>query len=288
LPSWDSVDLTGDYGNDDEGRILSDSFGSIKAQIVGTWSRTDDLIPGSDDNNLQTRFTGILSPVHSELAAMAVITPLPFLQFQGGISAGTGWSAFGFQGLAIRNDLSGEVKETTLEGSVWSGWLKSQFQFDLGAICPGIWSHVIFVASSKFTWETYTEAEDDEPWLYAADAGMNYNGLSHIGSFLLGYQMPLKLSFSGIKYDISRNMGDIASLDNAEDTSWGSDFTGHSISLLNNIEISFNHSLMVVASFDFKRAYTDETLGAADFRHRDGNGGYWSLDNVALSYNIKL
>jgi hypothetical protein len=159
--------------------------------------------PLTEGNNIKTIFTAEVSPVSVSGIAEAVWTPVAFFQAAAGAKAGSGWNVdlfgTGIYGLGINapgaRDSSGqrksEVKEKAFEGLVWNAWGGGALQFDLAALFPGDWTHVLFRTYHEARYSMYTRAAGGEAWFFEADYGENQNGWVYYSSYLLGYQMPL-------------------------------------------------------------------------------------------------
>ena len=152
-PSYSPIDCPeGDYPRgEDEGRNLGNGWGGAKLQLSLEHRMIFPFLTGetplTKDNNLTVSFKTNLAPVILEGEIKAVLTPIAFLKFETGASAGTGWT-LGFNGLGINNDGSGTADTDPFQGIVSSLWLSGTFQFDLAAVLPGEWNHLVTVATA--------------------------------------------------------------------------------------------------------------------------------------------
>jgi hypothetical protein len=78
---------------------------------------------------------------------------------------------------------------------VWGPHFGGVFQFDLAAIFPGDWHHIVFRTYHEWNYRAYTRADNGESWVFEGDDKENRNGSNYYGSYLLGYQMPRKPFF---------------------------------------------------------------------------------------------
>jgi hypothetical protein len=194
---------TGGFTDSTEMELQISSRPELKLKIFETLSfpflRGDG--PLTEGNNIKTIFTAEVSPASLSGIAEAVWTPVAFFQAAGGTKAGSGWNIdlFGtaVYGLGI-NTTQGSSKPRksvvdgkAFDGLVWSAWGGGALQFDLAAIVPGDWTHVLFRSYHEARYSMYTRAADGEPWFFEADFGENQNGWIYYSSYLLGYQMPL-------------------------------------------------------------------------------------------------
>ncbi|GMO54487.1 MAG: hypothetical protein Pg6C_20550 [Treponemataceae bacterium] len=85
---------------------------------------------------------------------------------------------------------NGKIDGAPFDGMVWAAWGAGLFQFDLAAVVPGDWNHVVFQTRQEFNYRAYTRAKAEESWLYEADDAENINGWNYYGVYVLGYQMP--------------------------------------------------------------------------------------------------
>jgi hypothetical protein len=159
--------------------------------------------PLTEGNNIKTVFTADVSPVSLGGIAEAVWTPAAFFQAAAGAKAGTGWNIdlFGstIYGIGINapRDEGGsgprksEVRGEAFDGLLWSAWGGGALQFDLAALFPGDWTHVLFRTYQEARYSAYTRAAGGESWFFEDDPGENRNGWIYYSSYLVGYQMPL-------------------------------------------------------------------------------------------------
>lgn len=159
--------------------------------------------PLTSGNNLQIKGAFELSPVSVNGTIDVAFTPVAFLVFYTGAGIGSGWNIPIAHGLRMNKPvLDSENKPTgeqdltgkAFNGAVWYGKAGGTFQFDLAAVIPGDWNHVVVQSSHEVKYRALTSAKKDESWLYEADSGENRNGFAYYGSYVLGYQMPIILN----------------------------------------------------------------------------------------------
>jgi hypothetical protein len=168
--------------------------------------------PLTEGNNLATAFTAEISPVSLNGAAEAVFTPIAFFQVVGGFKLGTGWNMelFGSQvyGMGINqpkeDGRTSEIKGAPVDGLVWGPHLGGVFQFDLAALFPGDWHHIVFRTYHEWNYRAYTQANGGESWVFENDNRENRNGSNYYGNYLLGYQMPIFLNTVGLMAEMSQ------------------------------------------------------------------------------------
>ncbi len=293
-PSYSPIDCPEeDYPRgEDEGRNLGNGWGgaklllSLEHRIIFPFPTGEP--PLTKDNNLAVSFKTNLAPVILEGEIKAVLTPIAFLKFETGASAGTGWT-LGFNGLGINNDGSGIADTDPFQGIVSSLWLSGIFQFDLAAVLPGEWNHLVTVATAQFRYRNFSAAGKEEPWLYKADAGENFNGFQYLGSYVLGYQMPLKMNLAGFMVETEQYLGETADLSPmGTGGGWGSDFVEITFGPLINLALSNSDNLTVLVQMKTQKRYTDETIHNNYFLTRDYDSTYAKLERIALSYSHRF
>lgn len=293
--SYSPVSDTNIYlpSDSDQGRDLGNGWGGAEAKASITHKIKVPFMQGtgalSSDNNILYQFKGELSPVSINAIASATLTPIAFLNFQAGTSLGTGWNFFGlFNGLGLNNDGTGIPEEDPMPGIVSKSWLSGTFQFDIGAVIPGEWTHVIMAATAKVEHEYFTGADEEEAWQYEADTGENFNGFNFWGTYVLGYQLPYKLNTVAFLVETEQMIADNKDLSSSDIVDWGSDFMQVTFGPLANIKLSEDSSLLILLQFRTEKLYTDATVYNNYFRNREYDGYFIDFRRIAVSYSQKL
>ncbi len=152
--------------------------------------------PLTEGNNLRLEFGAELSPVSVNGTFLAALTPAAFLELSTGAGVGTGWNIPVADGL--RMNLPGQgLKDDSFGGAVWYWKGGGTLRFDLAAILPGEWNHVLLQTYQGARYRAYTGASGDESWLWEADAGENMNGWAYYGSYFAGYAFPQLIDVAG-------------------------------------------------------------------------------------------
>jgi hypothetical protein len=159
--------------------------------------------PLTEENNIKAIFSADVSPVSINGTAETLWTPVAFFQAAAGARAGTGWNidlfGNGIYGIGVNapgdeKDAEGrrksKVREEAFDGLLWSAWGGGALQFDLAALVPGDWNHLLFRTYHEARYAAYTRATGRQSWFFEADYGENQNGWVYYASYLLGYQMP--------------------------------------------------------------------------------------------------
>ncbi|MCL2094415.1 MAG: hypothetical protein FWH12_09525 [Treponema sp.] len=168
--------------------------------------------PFIEDNNITTVLRAELSPLSAKGSGELNWTPAAFFFLSGGGRAATGWEiplgvGLGFntpmeEGLPRRSEIQGAP------GLVWNLWGAGTLQFDLEALLPGDWNHVLFQTRQEFRYSEYTQADGRQSWIFENDLGENRNGWTYRASYTLGYLMPLSpvLNLVGIMGEMEKNL----------------------------------------------------------------------------------
>ena len=291
-PIYEVLELTSSYPGLDPGREIGTTWGGAEVKTVLNYSFKFPFLVRDGvlfkDNNVTLNFAGELSPVSVNALAKVAVSPIAILNFALGAKAGSGW-AIGFNGLGknIPGVNYDDAQQEPFSGMVYELFTTATFQFDVGAIVEGDWTHVVVVIEPKIMYIGFTNAGLDEAWVWEADEGMNFNGFLYKGTYFLGYQMPLVLDTVGIllettqyidTHNVERSTSSVAD--------WNSAFIQMRIGPLFNIRFSETMSLAILPQFKYDRKYTDETIGNRYFEYREFESGFFYFDRIALSYSL--
>ena len=148
------------------------------------------------DNNVTVALRAELSPVSLNGIGEIIWTPVAFFLISGGGMAGTGWNYALGDGIGLCEPVGGgsprktETNGKAFGGLNWRAWGAATLQFDLGAVIPGDWTHVLFQTRQEFRYAGYTGAGSGDFWVFENDDRENQNGWVYYASYVLGYQMP--------------------------------------------------------------------------------------------------
>jgi hypothetical protein len=99
-------------------------------------------------------------------------------------------------GIGLNKPLEGSFPRKSLidgsafDGLLWAGWGAGTLQFDLGALVPDDWKHVLFQTRHEMRYAAYSRAVAGESWLFENDEGENQKGWNYLAAYVLGYSMP--------------------------------------------------------------------------------------------------
>jgi hypothetical protein len=266
----------GDFSVSTELGLQISSVPEFKALVIQDF--TFPLLRGTGpltaENNLKAVFTADFTPVSFNGALELTLTPLAFLQFTGGAKAGSGWHIkfFGADvyGIGINRPQGGdgvpkprksEVQGSAFEGLIWSAWGGGAFQFDLAALVPGDWTHVLFRSYHEAEYAAYTRASPEESWFFQADYGENQNGWIYNASYVLAYQMPLSPVLDTIAFmaEMRKNL-----YKSPNGNYWGEELGSWTFSSLFNFSITPALSAALAVQFHTRRNH-----GLTDLENKD-------------------
>jgi hypothetical protein len=263
---WAEPDITGSTG-------LSLAVSSLpEAQLALTQSFVFPVLRGDhflfSGNNLTTNLTFNVSPLSMNAGAEAVLTPIALAQLKAGGQGGSGWNIPGLgNGLAINrrglenensyNDKAG----SPFEGLVWKVYGGGVLQFDLAAVLPGDWNHVLLQTYQEVNYRANTAAASSQLWEYEADGGLLRNGLNYYASYVIGYQLPASrfLNLVGFMGEMELKLWDELEYDAADRDSSGYDKPEWKLSALYNVGITEKFSVTFILQLKTIPHYTEAT-----------------------------
>ena len=290
--TYTPVDKIGSFPAPDDGRDLGSGWGAAEIQALLTHKVKVPFLSGAgaltSGNNVTFAITGALTPVSTRLELRATLTPIAFLNVFAGTMLGTGWDIGLFNGMGLNADGSGVPESASFQGVVLEPWIGGTFQFDLAALVPGDWTHLVTLVSPKLQYAWFSGADKGEAWMWEGDNGENFNGFMFYGSYFLGYQMPLVLNTVGILLETEQNLGYVKDLSTMDSGGWGSDHVLITVGPVFNLTLSESSSLAVLFQFRRERLYDGTSVFANFFRNRSAVGTYWDFYRIAFSYGLKL
>jgi hypothetical protein len=221
-------------------------------------------------NNFRTTLTAEVSPISADGIIEGILTPVAFLQVAGGFRIGTGWNInlFGddLYGIGINRPGTGGKAETSgsaFDGVQWKAHFGGALQFDLAAVFPGDWNHVVFRSYHEINYKGYSAASKNDSWFIENDGGENRNGFSYYGNFLAGYQMPLFFNMAAILVEMTKPLYDTPGGDQ-----WGDDLILWTFSAVLNFTVTDWLSAALIPQWRTVRNYTDSDPEALFYQNR--------------------
>ncbi len=294
-PQNSTLWMAGPYSGftDGQTRNLGSGWGALELEFYYRYRTTIPMLQGSGpltkDNNLRLDVKPFFSPVSLHVETEARLTPIAFLQFFAGFHIGTGWyfPLLKVHGLALNT--ADDISATAVSGLYLQFNTGSTFQFDLAALLPGEFNHVVVSLNARAKYLHYNRAGSGEAWYWRGDSGQNFNAWKYRGDYALGWQPPWKVDFIGFLAEHSfwlspsvRNLGPRA----GSGESWGSDAHHWRLGPVVNVALNKEHSLTILLQFRNGMYYTEETSFARYFRRWQYAGkDYFKLERLALAYS---
>ena len=218
--------------------------------------------PLTKDNNINFKIGAELSPISFEGKFGIVWTPIAFLEFYTESRVGSGWNIKTLYGLALNKNNAGKSNYIPLNfsKSIYSFSFGGAFQFDLGAVIPNDWSHVVFRTDQAALYKAMSGVDSETSWLYQADSGENRNGWKYQASYLIGYKMPIFLDLIAMKIDVEKKL--FASPKGLDNKKWGEDLFLTTFGPIINFNIKKDYNIMLLAQWYTYPVYKNEVEGS--------------------------
>lgn len=233
-------------------------------------------------NTLVLKGTAELSPISIKPGISFSLTPIAFLVFSGGAEIASGWDIAGLIGAGAYNEATHSYDTVGTFKSCWmNAWFEGMFQFDLAAIIPGEWNHVVTQDSFRVSHTSLAGQPDDMPFLWQNSAN-KINGWSYLATFTLGYQMPLVLNTVAVQAEISGRFDDPLA---SQFAGYKSDYTMYAVNPVLIFKFGKNDSLATLFNFSTRRGYST-ALDSATQSVMDltTTGREWNFYRVAFSW----
>ena len=234
------------------------------------------------DNHIDFKLGLELSPVTIMPVASATISPVAFLEFSIGGIVGTGWNIGDlFHGMSKYNEAKPDYKDMTPFAHWYLyGWASGCFMFDLAAIWEGDWHHVVATATYKAGYQKLTGTKADV-WLWQATEGLA-SGWVYEQEYVIGYQMPLKVSMVAIGTTLS---GHYQSSDFGKyASSYKGDFMTIDIWPTAEITLGDKDKLYVLADFQSRRSFREKYDDSEHEPLMTYSGREWLFYAIALQW----
>jgi len=249
--------------------------------------------PMTEDNNIGLALTAEISPISLNGIAEVVWTPIAFLQIAAGGRIGSGWNLNLFDneiyGIGINrpdNAGNGENNGGAFDGLLWKVQTGGAFQFDLAALYPGDWHHVIARSYHEINYRGYSRAKADESWYYENDDGENCNGFNYYGNLLIGYKLPLFFNMAALLAEADLYLYDTPGRDK-----WGDEKIRWTFSGIFGFTITKKIDLTLLAQFRTRRNYQESNWQDLYYRNRTINSSkpqHLEFYRVAIALTYKF
>jgi hypothetical protein len=229
--------------------------------------------PLTEGNNIRLALTAEVSPISLNGIAEAILTPVAFLEFNAGARVGSGWNLelFGnnIYGIGINRpvdtgDPQSKAKHDggAFDGFTWQVKAGGAFQFDLAALLPGDWNHVVLRTYHEINYGGYSRAKTGDAWVFE-DKNEYTNGLIYYSNYLLGYQMPIFLSMAALLAEAEMYLYDLPNK-----SAWGDERIKWIFGGVLNFAVTKQLDITVITQFRTVRNYVQPDWEELYYRNR--------------------
>ena len=228
--------------------------------------------PLTENNNITLALTAEASPISVNGIVSAIWTPVAFLEFSAGGRIGSGWTInlFGNEtyGIGLNTNENGKSvqKGSAFDALLWKTFIGGTFQFDLAAIFPGDWNHVVFLSYHEINYHANTRAKAGQAWFFEGNYGEYCNGFNYYGNFLLGYQMPIFLNTVAFLTEM-----DLFLYDTPGRSEWGDDLIRWTFSCILNFSITKQLDIALITQFRTLRNFNEPNWEDLHYQSRTVN-----------------
>lgn len=215
------------------------------------------------------------------------ITPAAFFNFQAGANIGTAWELTGIKSLSWYNSTKVEYEQmNAFETWYYQMWICSTLMFDTAAIFPGDWNHIVMAASWELNYAGLLNEDSECDLFQWQTADGQTEGAKYVSSYLIGYQMPLKLSLIGVQAEFSGYMHKSDFADKYD--KYEGDFMKVSVNPLCQIDLSEKDSIFLLARISSRRSFKEKHTKTEQEPLLTKSGREWIFDCVACSWTHKF
>jgi len=267
---------------------VTGAFGGVEGRVVGDYGVVIPTPLGENwlvkDANVKIDFSGELTPVTIKPMIDVTFTPLPFLVFSCGAQAGTGWNLAGLQGMALCNEADFTYSDITpFKGWFYKGYAQGVFQFDLGAVIPGDWTHVLMMYTYQAYYQGMSGVADKDIWMWQC-GGNKVNGLLNYQSLILAYGLP---------NDVIKRVGVMTEVDGyyssdsfkADYKNYNGAFKSVTVSPLAQFQFGEKDALTALFSFGSRRSFAEAHTDSKVEPKLTFTGREWYFYRGAVSYS---
>jgi len=172
-------------------------------------------------NNVTFKLGADITPITLEGKFDITWTPIAFLELYGGASIGSGWTLKQWHGLSFNTEENGKtaIVPINFKKAFYTANLGGALQFDLGAVIPSDWTHIVFRIDEYFMYKGVSATGPYDSWIFQNDAGENRNGWTYYGTYVLGYQMPLPVNLIAFRVETEKTFFKLPS--GIDKAAWG-------------------------------------------------------------------
>ncbi len=232
-------------------------------------------------NNVTLRAECGLTPVSSTQHFSVTFSPAAFFDLDAGFVTGSGWNIGSFHGIREYNPARNEYDELD-SFSTWYlyPFVRATIKFDVGALWPGDWHHIVGLATFETGYQSLIGAKQTV-WEWQTFAG-NADGWFYRQYYVIGYQMPLKLSMIAMTFDLSGHY-------NASDygqfaQSFGGDFMYAEIGPMIEVTLNKKNYFYSLIAFSGRRSFAEPHDEEEVEPSLTNTGTEWFWDYIAVRW----
>ncbi len=268
---------------------ITGAYSGLEGRVTGKVNYTIPTPLGSswllNDASLVLNASFEITPVSLKPGLSAKFTPLPFLVFEGGAQAGTGWNLFGLQGMALYDPLNNTYNDlNAFETWLLKWYAQGTFQFDTGALISGDWTHIQIMYTYQVYYEGLSNVQDGLVWMWQCTDN-RANGLKNYQSLILAYQMPLVISRAGLLFEYDGYYKDSAFDAIYVNPNYKGSFKTINISPLAQFTLSKHDTLSLLFGFSSRRSFTTNHTESKVEPLLTYAGREWFFNRIALSWS---
>ena len=236
-----------------------------------------------EESNILFQTSGELTPVTFRTQQSFIFLPVPFFELQTGFALGLGWNFGSIISLYEYNQVTHQYQKlSTFKNVCLEYFFKATLQFDLGAVLPGDWKHVLMIIDYKAFYRGLTNVAEDSIYTWQATKGLT-NGWQYDSNIIIGYQLPLKFYRTGF---ITEFTGYYASSAYEQyNANFNGGFCTISISPFFQIKFEENNTLSILLEFSSRRSFKEPHKLDSEELTLTYAGREWFFNRIGLSWD---
>lgn len=232
-------------------------------------------------NHLTFAGSFCLTPVSFSPDLSITFSPAAFFDLSASFTTGSGWNIGSLYGIREYNPKKGVYDELpSLRAWYMKGAVAATIKFDVGALWPGDWHHIVGMASFEVGYQSLLGASQTV-WEWQTFAG-HADGWVYQQYYVIGYQMPMKFSMIAMTFDLTGHFS--ASDYGSFADNYRGDFLYAEIGPMFEFDFNKNNELYVLIAFtgrrSFKESHTQEDVEPG----LTYSGREWLLDYFAFRW----
>lgn len=266
---------------------LIGAYMDFVAMVTGTHSVTFPISLGDHSlfagSYIRTLVDLTLTPVHVSPRFDVTFSPFPFLNFNAGVMVGAGWNVGDFSVIKTYDKTKSEyITSSPFSAMYYNAYIQGNFQFDMAAIVPGDWNHIIITASYGLNYTGLTSGGDGTPWGYIIGGVDRANGLNYVATTMIGYAMPIALQMIGIQAIFNGYF--FESDFDTDRYDWDPTFMTVALNAIAMVKITDNHSIAIQSGFTSRRSFDKKYADDVPIFAKKTVGREWYFNGVGVKY----